>query len=255
MTPNHALQRTTPGVTPYAPTASNRPATDPLTTPTILQPTPNRLRPHRLLRIDERRRAHLSGCLRQSVCLRPARRLGSLRSNLQSLSLGPLGAHQMTTQLIAVIILALMSVANADPIPVTYTRIHRNAEYSGVFQGHANDKPTPGIAAPFYGKVLAAAAPVQQITVWHNYAEQVSEELVRQKLPYSDFLWILEHCSMRAAREQDHINIPAGTMVDVHYKNGFILRINTSEKTAYGGTLISPTGEYESVGFWYHSAK
>jgi hypothetical protein len=70
-TPNQALQRTAPGVCqrppalPFglpaagyvaplhsacAPATSNRPATDPLTTPTALRPTPNRLRPHRLRR-------------------------------------------------------------------------------------------------------------------------------------------------------------------------------------------------------------
>jgi len=49
-TANHALQRTAPGVTACARTASCRPATDPLTTPTALRPTLNRLRPHRLRR-------------------------------------------------------------------------------------------------------------------------------------------------------------------------------------------------------------
>ena len=65
-----------------APAASHRPTTDPLTTPTALRPTPSR--------VDERRRAHPSGCLRQSVSLRSTRP-HRLRRPPQSLSLGSLG--------------------------------------------------------------------------------------------------------------------------------------------------------------------
>jgi hypothetical protein len=161
----------------------------------------------------------------------------------------------MNTHLIAAIILASISVANADPIPVKYVRMQGNTESEKVFQGHARDKPTPGISVPFAGKLLSALSPVQRITVWHNYPEQVSDEVVRQKLPHTDFIWILEHYSMRAACQQDYINIPAGTMIDIHYKNRFVLRVNTLEKTAYEGSLISPTGKYESVGFRYHGDK
>ena len=99
----------------------------------------------------------------------------------------------MTTHLIAAIILVSISVAHADPIPVNYARMQGNTGYEKVFQGHANDKPTPGMSAPFAGRLLSAVAPVQQITVWHNYAEQVSDQVVRQKLPQTNFLWILEH--------------------------------------------------------------
>jgi hypothetical protein len=48
--PNHALQRTAPGVTACAARRAHRPATDPLTAPSAQQPTPGRLRPHRLRR-------------------------------------------------------------------------------------------------------------------------------------------------------------------------------------------------------------
>jgi len=46
-TPNHALQPTRLRVTACARTASHQPTTDPLTTPTALRPTLDRLRPHR----------------------------------------------------------------------------------------------------------------------------------------------------------------------------------------------------------------
>jgi len=61
--PIQALQRLR--VTACARTASHQPTTDPLTTPTALRPT--------LDRVDERLRAHPAGCLRQSVSLRSAR--------------------------------------------------------------------------------------------------------------------------------------------------------------------------------------
>jgi hypothetical protein len=50
VTPNQALQRTAPGVTACAAHRANRPATDPLTASSARQPTPGRLRPHRLRR-------------------------------------------------------------------------------------------------------------------------------------------------------------------------------------------------------------
>ena len=161
----------------------------------------------------------------------------------------------MITDLIAATILASISVAHADSISVNYVRMQGNTGYEGVFQSQANDKPTLGISAPFASKLLSAIAPVQRITVWHNYAEQVSDEDVRKQLPHTDFLWILEHYSLRAAREQDSINIPAGTMIDIQYDNGFVLRVNTLQKKAYDGILISPTGKYESVAFEYDGDK
>jgi hypothetical protein len=161
----------------------------------------------------------------------------------------------MTAHLIAAIILASISVAHADPIPVNYARIQSNTGHEKVFQGRVNDKLTPGLSAPFAQKFLSEIAPVQRITVWHNYAEQVSDQVVRQKLPHTDFLWILEHYSVEADREQNHINIPAGTRMEIQYENGFVLSINTLKKTAYNGVLISPTGKYEPVGFGYHGNK
>jgi hypothetical protein len=49
-TPNHALLRTAPGVTPCAAHHASQPTTDPLTTPSGLRPAPSRLRPRRLRR-------------------------------------------------------------------------------------------------------------------------------------------------------------------------------------------------------------
>jgi hypothetical protein len=46
-TPNNALQPTRLRVTACARAASHQPTTDPVTTPTALRPTLNRLRPHR----------------------------------------------------------------------------------------------------------------------------------------------------------------------------------------------------------------
>jgi hypothetical protein len=46
-------------------------------------------------------------------------------------------------------------------------------------------------------------------------------------LAQTGFLWILEHYSIRAAREEDHINIPAAEMMGIQYKSGFVLRLGT----------------------------
>jgi hypothetical protein len=161
----------------------------------------------------------------------------------------------MTAQLIAIVILASISIAKADPIPVTYLRSQDKVADEGVPKGPPDQKPTPGLSAPYVGKFLSDISRIQRITVRHNYDKAVSDEVVRQKLPLANFLWIMDHYSVQAVGPIGYENIPNGVHIAIHYQNGFVLSVNTLEKTAYEGVLISPDGKYESVGFSYHGGK
>jgi len=162
----------------------------------------------------------------------------------------------MNARLIAVLFLALLSAAHADPIPVKYIRQPQNAvEYQkwASQRTYREEKETKGLMKPFDGKRLSELGPIKEIIVWHNFDKNTSEEVIQKLKPQSDFLWIIDHYSLRDYMFVE--NQPNGTWIDIHYQSGFILSLNTVEKNAYDGTLTSPTGKWESVSLSFSGRK